>query len=501
MTEESSEFENDKLESSTADEIVLYTSKNTVVKKFRTFGKWQISKEIAPEFAFDAKHRQSLNQEFEIGFQLDHPNIVRYIDKKVSDDGVPRLILEYVDGSTLRELLDSDTCVSQKEFDSIFGAILSTLSYLHRRQIYHLDVKPENIVVTHKEHIAKLIDFGFAITASNEKTLGTSKKYVAPEFSERTDEISGQTDMYAFAKTMQEFAGRKSISLSKRQKRIIKSALQQDVSQRITADKALALLQKPQRKGLFLVILLVVLVVVGLMFVMLRKEQKTESPQIIHDTVIVEKQQVKDTILNTTIPYVKQQKRENVRKQEEPSETKVAPQRPVANQSEEIIEEIEHAVSVKPQKSEIDSSFCAKRIPYSKPNLNKVKYNEKDSLFILAKEQEYQIHKKQIESKYYPLTVRQGNAKTRITKQYRRINTSEMNHWEIERLVREMNDALRDIDEEYNEKYRPLIDSLKIYQKQRNDAIKTHLKPYYDSGDIDTYNYYSHDFLEKITSK
>lgn len=76
-----------------------------------------------------------------------------------------------------------------------------------------------------------------------------------------------------------------------------------------------------------------------------------------------------------------------------------------------------------------------------------------------------------------------------------------MDHWEIERLVREMNDALRDIDEEYNEKYRPLIDSLKIYQKQRNDAIKMHLKPYYDSGDIDTYNYYSHDFLEKITSK
>ena len=484
----SSEFENEKIESPSADEIVLYTSKNTVVKKFRTFGKWQISKEIAPEYTFDAKHRQSLNQEFEIGYQLDHPNIVRYIDKKVSDDGVPRLILEYVDGSTLRELIDSDTRVSKKEFDSIFGAILSALSYLHRRQIYHLDVKPENIVVTHKEHVAKLIDFGFAITASNEKTLGTSKKYAAPEFSKRTDEISGQTDMYAFAKTMQEFAGRKSISLSKRQKRIIKSALQQDVSQRITADKALTLLQKPQRKGLFLVILLVVLVVVGLMFVLLRKEQKVESPQITHDTVIIEKQQVKDTIFNTTIPYVEQQKREIVRK-------------PVANQSEEIIEEIGHVASVKPQISEIDSSFCAKQIPYSKPNLKKVKYNEKDSLFILAKEQEYQIHKNQIESKYYPLTVRQGNDKTRITKQYRRINTSEMNHWEIERLVREMNEALHDVDEEYDEKYRPLFDSLRIYLKQRNDAIKTHLQPYYENGDIDTYNYYTHDFLEKITSK
>ena len=79
MAEISSEFENDKLEVSSADEIVLYRSKNTVVKKFRTFGKWQISKEITPEFAFDTKHRLSLEQEFEIGYRLDHPNIVRYI--------------------------------------------------------------------------------------------------------------------------------------------------------------------------------------------------------------------------------------------------------------------------------------------------------------------------------------------------------------------------------------------------------------------------------------
>ena len=500
MAEISSEFENDKLETSSADEIVLYTSKNTVVKKIRIFGKWRISKEIAPEYTFDAKHRQSLNQEFEIGYQLDHPNIVSYIDKRVSDDGVPRLILEYVDGFTLREMMDGDTLVSQKEFDSIFLDVLSALVYLHRQQVYHLDIKPENIVVTHKEHVAKLIDFGFAITASNDKTLGTTKKYVAPEFSERTVEISGQTDMYAFAKTMQEFSERKSLTLSSRQKQIIKSALQQDAASRITADEALLLLQKPQRKGWVIVILLAMLAVFGVLLVLLRKEQKVESPQITHDTVIIEKQQVKDTVLNTTIPYVEQQKKEIVRKQEEPSEKKVAPKRTVANQSAEVVEEIEYAASVEPQTSEIDSSFCTKRIPYSKPNLKKVKYNEKDSLFIVAKEQEYQVHKKQFDSKYNPLTIRQGNAKMRITKQYQRINTSEMSYWEIDKLEREMKDELREIDDEYNEIYRPLIDTLKRYLKQRNYAIKMHLKPHYDSGDIDTYNYYSHDFLEKITN-
>lgn len=500
MAEISSEFENDKLESSTADEIVLYTSKNTVVKKFRIFGKWQISKEIAPEFAFDAKHRQSLNQEFEIGYQLDHPNIVRYIDKKVSDDGVPRLILEYVDGSTLRELLDSDTCVSQKEFDSIFGAILSALSYLHRRQIYHLDVKPENIIVTHKEHVAKLIDFGFAITASNDKTLGTTKKYVAPEFSERTDEISGQTDMYAFAKTMQEFATAKSISLSKRQRQIIKSCSNENAVLRITADEALALLQKPQRRSWIIVILLFVPVVVGLMFVLLRKEPKVESPQITHDTVVVE-----NVVIDTTIPIIKQQSKEIVHKQEEPSEKKVAFQRPVANQSD-VVEEIESVAPIKPQASEFDYSFYIKEIPYTKPNLANVKFNEDDSLYILTKGKEYQAYKKKLERKRIDIFNRQTKVEERTTNQYQKMyaeeyNKQNSNSWELQRLADELDEVLAEIELEYNEKYKVLGDSLNIYQKQRNDAIKMHLKPHYDSGDIDTYNYYSHDFLEKITRK
>lgn len=500
MAEESSEFENDKLESSTADEIVLYTSKNTVVKKFRTFGKWQISKEIAPEFAFDAKHRQSLNQEFEIGFQLDHPNIVRYIDKKVSNDGVPRLILEYVDGSTLRELLDSDTCVSQKEFDSIFGAILSALSYLHRRQIYHLDVKPENIVVTHKEHVTKLIDFGFAITASNEKTLGTSKKYVAPEFSERTDDITGQTDMYAFAKTMQEFAEVKSISLSKRQRQIIKSCSNENAVLRITADEALALLQKPQRRSWIIMILLVVLVVVGLMVVLLRKEQKVESLQITHDTVVVE-----NVVIDTTIPIIKQQSKEIVHERKEQSDKKSFQNKSVATQSD-VVEEIESVAPIKPQASEFDYSFYIKEIPYTKPNLANVKFNEDDSLYILTKGKEYQAYKKKLERKRIDIFNRQTKVEERTTNQYQKMyaeeyNKQNSNSWELQRLADELDEVLAEIELEYNEKYKVLGDSLNIYQKQMNDAIKMHLKPYYDSGDIDTYNYYSHDFLEKITSK
>ena len=443
MAEISSEFENDKLESSTADEIVLYTSKNTVVKKFRIFGKWQISKEIAPEFAFDAKHRLSLEQEFEIGYQLDHPNIVRYIDKKVSDDGVPRLILEYVDGSTLRELLDSDTCVSQKEFDSIFGAILSALSYLHRRQIYHLDVKPENIVVTHKEHIAKLIDFGFAITASNEKTLGTSKKYVAPEFSERTDDITGQTDMYAFAKTMQELAEVKSISLSKRQKQIIKSALQQDVSQRITADEALALLQKPKHRGwIVLLLLLVIVAVVALLY--MNNGEKLSETEDVSDTMFVEKQKIPD--VNAT--YIQDTTR---------FETVSAP----------VI------IQVKKEFNSVGNSSQV-TLPLTYAEALKVKYNDEDSLFVAnevekCKKQQYKLasdFQKDIQNCQQRLAL--GEI------------TMEIYSTEMEMARKRFND------------------SSNMYSEQMHRSIQKYLRERYDGNDIDTYNYYSNEFVGKL---
>ena len=438
----SSEFENEKIESSSADEIVLYTSKNTIVKKFRTFGKWQVSKEIAPEFAFDAKHRQSINQEFEIGYQLDHPNIVRYIDKKEYENGVPRLVMEYIDGFTLRELIDGETPVTQRDFDSIFSSILSALAYLHRRQIYHLDIKPENIIVTHKEHVAKLIDFGFAITSSNEKTLGTSKKYVAPEFSERTDDISGKTDMYAFAKTMQELAEAKKLLLSKRQRQIIKSALEGNANARITADEALTLLQKPQRKGWFIVILFVVLAIVVSIVATHGKKQKTAPKQTVSDTFVTETQQIIDSLIRDTIPNRTNSIEKRIIKTSDRVQKRIVPSK---------------------QLSPVDSSILQINESY-------IHYNEEDSLFVTN---EYARCKacvdalsQELEEKLKELKKQQSQGKIVFLEV----------KWE-------------------SEKYK---DATLDCSNNMNRTIQKHLQHYVDEGNKKTYDYYSYEFIKKL---
>ena len=446
MAEISSEFENDKLEVSSADEIVLYTSNNTIVKKIRTFGKWQISKEIAPEYTFNAKHRQSLNQEFEIGYQLDHPNIVRYIDKKVSDDGVPRLILEYVDGSTLRELMDGDIRVSKKDFDSIFSAVLSVLAYLHRQQVYHLDIKPENIIVTHKEHIAKLIDFGFAITGGDEKTLGTSKKYVAPEFSERTDDITGKTDMYAFAKTMQEFAKAKSISLSKSQKKIIKSALQQDVALRISADEAFSLLQKPKRRGWIVSFLLFIIVAIVVLLRM-HNDEKLSEKMVAPDTIFVEKQNIpniRETLQDTPI---------------------------FENVSEPI-----NITHVKKESEPIGNSSQA-TLPLTYAEASKVKYNDEDSLFVIHEVEKYSKRQSRLSS----------DLQKRLQNCQQRMDNGEIT---IETNLTEMH-LISKI----------FVDSMNAYSEQMYRTIQEHFRARYDDNDIDTYNYYSNELVSKLLKK
>ena len=447
MAEISSEFENDKLEVSSADEIVLYRSKNTVVKKFRTFGKWQISKEITPEFAFDTKHRLSLEQEFEIGYRLDHPNIVRYIDKKEDENGVPRLIIEYVDGFTLRELIDGKMSVSQRDFDSIFSSILSALVYLHRQQVYHLDIKPENIIVTHKEHIAKLIDFGFAITGGNEKTLGTTKKYVAPEFSERTDEISGKTDMYAFAKTMQEFSERKSLTLSSRQKQIIKSALQQEVAARITAEEAVSLLQKPKRRG-WIVSLLLFIIVAIVVLLRMHNDEKLSEIEVVPDTIFVEKQ---------TIPAI----------------------RATNLQDTTRMENVSASINITQEKKESEpiGSSSQAILPLTYAEASKVKYNDEDSLFVVHEVEKYNKKHREFCDIY----------EKGIQKCKQRVNNGEIT---MEASLTEIQLISKNF-----------MDSGNAYSEQMHRTIQEHFRARYDGNDIDTYNYYSNEFLGKLIQK
>lgn len=288
MIEDSSEFVSDKKQIDD-ERIELYRSQYFIVSKIRLFNKWRIEKRLTPEYEFQPIQRSSLEREFEIGYQLEHPNIVRYLELRKTEQGVPYIIMEYVDGMNLHEYMQSDEVCTQKDFYSIFTALLSALSYLQQRQIYHLDIKPENIVITYKEHIPKLIDFGVSNTDTYQTSLGSTKQYRTKEHTDYS-KVSSKTDMYSFAKTMKAIADKKQIALSRVEKKILQLCSQEDPQKRLDARTALQVMQKRTNWKLIYVSIGIVLMLVVTTIFFINKQKQTEYNKSANmvDEVLVE---------------------------------------------------------------------------------------------------------------------------------------------------------------------------------------------------------------------
>ncbi len=283
MSEVSSEFVQEIVQNND-ERIELYRSQYFVVSKIRLFNKWRIEKRLTTEYEFQPIQRESLEREFEVGYQLDHPNIVRYLELRKTEQGVPFIIMEYVDGMNLQEYMQSDLSCTRKDFDNIFMSLLSALNYLQQRQIYHLDIKPENIVVTFKEHIPKLIDFGFSNTDTYNTSLGSTAKYSTEEHCNYS-KVSSKTDMFSFAKTMLVFAETKKITVGRKEKNVLNLCIQNDSQKRLDANSALQIIQGQSKKN-FVFWLIGFILLLLIFFLKYKNVEKENSIEIQEDSVV-----------------------------------------------------------------------------------------------------------------------------------------------------------------------------------------------------------------------
>lgn len=186
----------------------LHESKGGFSRLFRAqrMGKWQVLKCLKPEFAQQDEYRALLQKEFEIGFHLDHPNIARTESlEEVEGLGVC-IVEEYVDGKSLRELMESRNWTSSRTVH-IMRQVADALEYLHQHQIVHRDLKPENILVTTQGDYVKLIDFGLSDAANYAilKQPAGTRSYAAPEVFSFPSEYNGiAADIYSYGKILEE---------------------------------------------------------------------------------------------------------------------------------------------------------------------------------------------------------------------------------------------------------------------------------------------------------
>ena len=131
---------------------------------------------------------------------LDHPNIARLLDGGTTEEGIPYLVMELIEGTRIDEYCDSHALGVDERLD-LFLQVCSAVQYAHQRLVIHRDIKPGNILVT-KEGIPKLLDFGIAKildpTAGAEATVAgpMTPEYASPE-QIRGEPITTATDVYS----------------------------------------------------------------------------------------------------------------------------------------------------------------------------------------------------------------------------------------------------------------------------------------------------------------
>ncbi len=170
----------------------------SLVQKGKFQGKWVIIKRIKSQFRNDAYYRDLFYKEFENAYHLEHPHIVGLIAKG-EDAESPYYFMDYVDGRTLSKI------IKNKSFDAnllknINLQILDALQYVHKKQIYHRDLKPDNIMLTYKGDNVKILDFGLAAADNFDDYLvkaGTAK-YSAPEQKNKANTVDQRADIYSF---------------------------------------------------------------------------------------------------------------------------------------------------------------------------------------------------------------------------------------------------------------------------------------------------------------
>ncbi len=190
-----------------------------------TLGRLVALKMILPGASGEAFQKRFL-QEARVLAELKHPNIVEVYDFDVSDWGPPFMVMEFLEGRSLREILDRcKPPLPLSGYASLVSEAGAALAYAHKRGVVHRDLKPENIFVAVYDGVpvCKVLDFGLAkfLRASNPDdrltatgaVMGTPH-YLAPE-QILCRPVSPQSDQYALALVVAELAAGKAVRAGK----------------------------------------------------------------------------------------------------------------------------------------------------------------------------------------------------------------------------------------------------------------------------------------------
>jgi serine/threonine protein kinase len=150
----------------------------------------------------EEKYLTQARHEFHVAQLFDHPNLIKIFALETQRDWLFRtrqvqLLIEYVNGRTL----DTFKPLPIARLVQIFAKIAAGLTHMHRRGVYHADLKPNNVILSRAGEV-KIIDYGLAwIKGEGKNRLQGTPEYMAPEQAKESV-VNDRTDIYNFGATM-----------------------------------------------------------------------------------------------------------------------------------------------------------------------------------------------------------------------------------------------------------------------------------------------------------
>ncbi|MDN3023678.1 Stk1 family PASTA domain-containing Ser/Thr kinase [Streptomyces sp. S.PB5] len=162
-------------------------------------------KTLRADLARDPSFQARFRREAQSAASLNHPAIVAVYDTGedyIDGVSIPYIVMEYVDGSTLRELLHSGRKLLPERTLEMTIGILQALEYSHRNGIVHRDIKPANVMLTRNGQV-KVMDFGIAramgdsgMTMTQTSAVIGTAQYLSPEQA-KGEQVDNRSDLYS----------------------------------------------------------------------------------------------------------------------------------------------------------------------------------------------------------------------------------------------------------------------------------------------------------------
>lgn len=288
---------------SSADFEIIHDSEEgfNVLYKVIKNGRFFVYKALKPEYRGNPVYEELLRKDFNIGFSLTHNNICQYYGMIDLPDIGKCIVMEWVDGCSLEELISRgriDRTLAKK----IICELCDALDYMHKKQILHRDLKPENILITFNGQNVKLIDFGLSDTDSYNvfKAPAGTRIYASPELlsGEPTD---CRSDIWSLGMTIREMTGYYG--------HVVSRCLRRDREKRYmtTADVKAAVLKTGRRKAMIAVASLaaMILAVYGIWWIVVNVDIPVRPQEV--PVIEINEPEINEPERNEGVPMQKEE--------------------------------------------------------------------------------------------------------------------------------------------------------------------------------------------------